>query len=236
MTRVKPLGDAIINNHNLVNILLSLIILDKTIEFGKFSNSNVFYQGGQGEKELPPSSNHLAGIIKKIINDEKFRSFVRKKDKSTYGNRILRDKLFNLDSETIELALSSFRDWNTFEGNSKPDLFIESEQYIIVVEGKRTEADITHSTTYLPNRCQMVRHIENALEYCECNKTVIGFYIVEDTCNYKEHCTREYFRKSLELETIQKNNAQKEEIVNSFYDYPTWQDISKKLKIVYPQD
>ena len=236
LTRVKPLGDAIINNHNLVNILVSLVMPDEIFDFGEFINSNVFYSGGQGEKALKPSLSHLAAIIEKIINDERFRYYVRKKDKSTKLNNILRNKLFNLDTETVELAKSSFKDWNTFETDSYPDLFIENDKFIIVIEGKRTETDITRSTTYLPNRCQMVRHIENALVYCKGKKTVIGFYVIEDTCGYEGHCSKAFFKEYLEKETIKKDDNLKSAIINSFYGYTTWQEISNKLKIVYPKD
>lgn len=236
LTRVKPLGDAIINNHNLVNRLLSLVMLYDFFDFGGFVNSNVFYKDGQGEKALKPSPSHLTEIIDRILSDEKYRFYVHKRDRSTNGNKIKRNKLFNLDPEAIKEAKSSFKSWNKFETNSYPDLFIENEKYIIVVEGKRTEKDITLSTTYIPNRCQMARHIENALYYCDNKKKVIGFYIVEDTCNYKEHCTREYLRNSLKLETIQKNDELKSAIANSFYGYTTWQEISNKLKIVYQKD
>jgi len=44
---------------------------------------------------------------------------------------------------------------------SFPDLFIENDKYIVLVEGKRTEEDTTGSVSYLKNRSQMVRHIEN---------------------------------------------------------------------------
>ena len=235
ITRVKPLGDSIINNHNLVDRLLSLVRPDD-FNFGEFVNSNVFYKDGQGEKKLKPSPSHLTGIIDKILSDQEFRDYVRKRDKSTNDNIIKRNKLFNLDPETIKEAKSGFKDWNTFETASYPDLFIENEGFIIVIERKRTETDITCKTTYLPHRCQMVRHIENALEYCDNKKEVIGFYIVEDTCNYKEHCTREYFRDGLELETIQKDDVQKSAIAKSFYGYTTWQEISSKLGIKYPNN
>ena len=92
LTRVNPLGDAIIDNHNLVNSLLSLVMSSESFKFGDFTNSNVFYKGSQGKKEkaLKPSPSHLTAIIEKIIIDEEFRSYVRKKDKSTNNNKILR--------------------------------------------------------------------------------------------------------------------------------------------------
>lgn len=246
LTRVKPLGDAIINNHHLVNKLLSLVMQDETFDFGEFVGCNIFYMNYKDgeekkkEKVLEPSPSHLTAIIDRILKDEQFRSYVRKRDKSTNGNKIKRNKLFDLDPEAKKVAKSCFKSsWNKFETNSYPDLFIENDKNIIVIEGKRTEKDITSSTAYLPNSSQMTRHIENALYYLHKKnetKRVIGFYIVEDTCNYKEHCTREYFRKSLDLETIQKDDVLKSTISNSFYGYTTWQEISKKLKIVYPKD
>lgn len=231
LTRVKPLGKAIMNNHMLVNKLLSLVMFRSSVELGDFDNSNVFYSGGQGEKALNPSPSHLAAIIEKIINDEIFRSYIRNKDKSTKNNKILRDKLFDLELDTIEMAKSGFKVWNRFETASHPDLFIENDKFIIVIEGKRTERDITRSTTYLPCRCQMVRHIENALEYCKGPKKIIGFYIIEDGCGYEDHCTKAFFSKELDRETIKKDDKLKKAIVNSFYGYTTWQEVSKKLKI-----
>lgn len=238
-TRVKPLGDAIINNHALVNLLLSLVTKDKCFDFGEFDEEKVFYKDRKGEKALEPSPSHLSAIIDRILEDEKLRSYVRKRDKSTGDNKIKRDKLFNLDSETIKEAKSCFKKWNKFETDSFPDLFIENDKNIIVIEGKRTERDITSSTLYLPNRSQMARHIENTLYYLHKKnekKRVIGFYIIEDECNNKEHYTRKYFRYNLDLETIQKCDDLKRAIANSFYGYTTWQEISKRLNIVYPKD
>ena len=77
----------------------------------------------------------------------------------------------------------------------------------------------------------MVRHIENALEYCKGKKNVLGFYIIEDACGYKDHCSKAFFKEEIEKETIKIDDNLKKAIVNSFYGYTTWQEISNNLNI-----
>ena len=233
-TRVKHLGNAILGNHRLMDKLLSIIMPNKLESFGEFHNKNVFFTGYNKEKSLPPTIEHLSAIIDLIISDETFREYVKTKDTSTSTNKILRESLYNLKPEILEKAKCHFEPWNSFEGPSYPDLFIENENNIIIIEGKRTEKNITKSTKYLVHRSQMIRHIENAIDYCQGKKRIIAFYIIEETCYHKEECTREFFKESIEKETIKKNNKLKDDICNSFYGYTTWQKIAKVLNIEYP--
>ena len=234
-TRVKPLGNAILNDHNLVDKILSIIMPNEPVSFGSFDNNkDVFFTGHNKEKSLSPTQEHLLAIIDKIITDESFREHVKKKDKSSSTNKLLRGKLFELDPETLGKAKCHFETWNKFERPSYPDLFVENENNILIIEGKRTEKDITKKTTYLEHRSQMIRHIENALSYCHCKKQVIAFYIIEENCHYKNLCTKSYLKKSFAEETIKKDTKLRNEICNCFYGYTTWQEIAKVLNIEYP--
>jgi len=71
-------------------------------------------------------------------------------------------------------------DWHIFEGKTKPDVFLETENAIVVIEGKRTEGGPTTETKWMKIRHQILRHIDCAWEI-RGNKTVIGFFIVDQT-------------------------------------------------------
>jgi hypothetical protein len=70
------------------------------------------------------------------------------------------------------------RGWCVFEGETRPDVFIETEEVVIVGEGKRKERTITTSTTWMPVRHQMLRHLDGALELAK-GRQLVGLFIVE---------------------------------------------------------
>lgn len=243
-TRVAPLGKAIVKDHSLVDKLISLLPRVPNTIFGDFSDEDVFFTlpPQKHEKSLPPTKEHLLGIIEKIENDEKFRNSISSKaiSNSTSENKNKRKLLFNLDEQTIKEAKGLInniqtRSWHVFEGTSRPDLFIENNHFILLIEGKRTEPSTTDSVTYLPYRSQIIRHIENALDYCKRQKKVIAFYIIEEKCGYKEKCSLDYLPKELENETIKKAQVTRHEIIDSFYGYTTWQKLEDNLGITFPQ-
>ena len=86
--------------------------------------------------------------------------------------------------ETIGEGLALLRNnpkgerWHIFEGTTKPDVYIETAEVIVVIEGKRTEEIPTIGTKWMAGRHQMLRHIDDAWEI-RGNKRVVGFFIVE---------------------------------------------------------
>jgi hypothetical protein len=64
------------------------------------------------------------------------------------------------------------------EGPSYPDVYLETERTIVVVEGKRTEREPTTSTTWMAQRHQMLRHIDAAWDGRGA-KDIYGLLIVE---------------------------------------------------------
>ncbi|MHB8656091.1 MAG: hypothetical protein ACYDA9_19710 [Terriglobia bacterium] len=94
-----------------------------------------------------------------------------------------RELLDGHDNRIIEaLALLRQRSqgklWYIFEGETEPDVYIETSNLIVVIEGKRTELGPTTHTTWMPGRHQMLRHIDCAWE-ARGKKQVIGFFIVQ---------------------------------------------------------
>ena len=93
--------------------------------------------------------------------------------------------LIERDNSTIAEAIRKLdRDdlpgsaWYILEGLSYPDVFIRTPSTIIVIEGKRTEPIPTRTTTWMPVRDQLLRHIDCAWEI-RGSGVVLGFLIVE---------------------------------------------------------
>ena len=239
-TRVKPLGQAIIRDHDQLNKVLELV---NASPIGDFEDMNVYFtddECGRKEKSLPATSHHLLSILELIQNNSDFRNSIRKKA-TTASKKEERTLLFELDNDAFfkarEIVSNHIKGnqnrWAYFEGESRPDLFIENDKAIILVEGKRTESDTTGEVSYLENRSQMVRHIENALYYSHYKKKVIAFYIIDGNCDYHNHCTKDALIEDLKNETIRKSDEIEKSIIGSFYGYTTWQEIGNHLGIQY---
>jgi hypothetical protein len=95
-----------------------------------------------------------------------------------------RSRLAAGDPETVLLALQALRSssaprgWHILEGQTYPDVFIETPDALVVVEGKRTESAPTVDTTWLAGRHQIWRHVDAAWEI-RGRRRVFGFFVVE---------------------------------------------------------
>lgn len=125
-------------------------------------------------------------------------------------------------------------DWHIFEGSTKPDIFIETDSLLVVIEGKRTETGITTGTKWMKCRHQMLRHLDAAWEI-RGNRNVVGFFIVEGNgtadvpshwCNQARQTTSfEVVRDSLPHRSSEEQQA----IAGSFAGVTTWQRVCQKL-------
>jgi hypothetical protein len=96
-----------------------------------------------------------------------------------------RQALLQGDQNTVAEALASLarpaysaKAWYVLEGLSQPDVYLETPEVIVVIEGKRTEAGPTTHTRWMPHRHQMLRHLDCAWEV-RGQRAVLGFFIVE---------------------------------------------------------
>ena len=191
------------------------------------------------EMALKPSKIHLSKLIDRMATENFDGVLVEnsngsKRKKLIYGDDNERkaagqEAQRELDKHYDSL-IASYKPWYIFEGFTYPDIFIEGDDYVIVCEGKWTESDITRSTTHLKFRDQIVRHIQGALNYT--NKKVYGFYIVDENCNYCNELKKDAFAGQLEKETIELDNAEKEQILEAYHGFTTWQDIQKVIPSV----
>jgi hypothetical protein len=96
-----------------------------------------------------------------------------------------RRRVVDRDADTLAQALRSLeegrpspRAWYVLEGPSQPDVYLDSDDVVIVVEGKRTETAPTTSTAWMNVRHQMLRHLDAAWEL-RAGRRIYGMYIVE---------------------------------------------------------
>jgi hypothetical protein len=96
-----------------------------------------------------------------------------------------RRRVVDRDADTLAKALRSLeqrrlspRAWYVLEGPSQPDVYLDSDDVVIVVEGKRTETAPTTSTAWMKVRHQMMRHLDAAWEH-RAGRRIYGMYIVE---------------------------------------------------------
>lgn len=233
--RVVPLVDAIKSNVEYFEMFIQMVGLPQLCYP---SGEKAFWCGDQ-EKQLKPPKQHLAALIDYLATKEH-------KKIANYGTK--RNILFGMETssdrekarvEAQRLLESTYENeplpkaWYIFEGCTKPDIYIEGDNYVIICEGKWTESHITTKTIYLHDdnefRNQMIRHIQGALNFS--NKKVYAFYIVDADCRYFSDLTIDALKKQLELETIKPTN--KEQILDAFYGYTTWQNLQKVIPTLH---
>ena len=237
--RVRPLMRVVEKDISAFHKLLSLVGISP------LGQPNIYHYDGEqcAEKQLKPSKRHLSALIAymaekdhagtSVANVKRQQLFFPNANMSNSRAEACRAALAELE-ESYDALLPTNRAWYVFEGFTNPDIFIEGDDYIVVCEGKWTEPHITIKTTNLTAdneyRNQMVRHIQGALNYT--NKKVYAFYIVDRGCGYEADLSRAAFASQLELETINIPEDEKEQIINAFCGYTTWQNIKNLIPFV----
>lgn len=128
-------------------------------------------------------------------------------------------------------------DWFLFEGPSQPDVYIETKNMIVVIEGKRTESKPTTSTKWMPGRHQMLRHLDCAWEV-KGRKQVIGFFIVEgigDTvdvpANWLNFSRQSISNRAVATSLPHRGPEERAAIAEAFKGVTTWQRVCSEFNI-----
>lgn len=187
------------------------------------------------EKALAPPVSLLSWLVRNVATPAKL-------PKASEESQELRRKLLRRDPATVAQALHLLRSspsntgWYIFEGLTYPDVFIETPDALIVIEGKRTEAGLTTHTTWMSGRHQMLRHIDAAWEM-RGSRQVFGFFIVEgdDSGDVPEKW------KAAALETVSKpaidgslphrGPDDREGIAKAFCGVTTWQQVCRTFGV-----
>ncbi len=180
---------------------------------------------GKGEKSLRPSRDLLYWMVLNAGIDKRVR-FKWNSDLSEETNR-KRELLFGGDLVIRNLALEKLSQgcvsgnggWPVLEGDSKPDVFISTNNFICVVEGKRTESQATHHTSYFGERDQLLRHMDAALEISD-GRPVYGVTLYEGGLGFEpgRFTTRSLPHRS---KTIQ------EKLRRGYMKAKTWQQLQR---------
>lgn len=201
------------------------------------------------EKALPPTPEYLKWLIRHI---EKYQ--VDKSDDSAKAERLklfnahTRDKqLIRADNEIDKLDLScpQRKEWFILEGDSKPDVFLKTTSFYLIIEGKRTESGPKVGTTWDPKRHQIVRHIENLIQLAKFTGKkqklpCYGIFIVEES-KAKQYQLERYTTDShtpfydslphLTSAASTKTDSQLfNTIVDSYKGFITWQELWAKYQ------
>jgi hypothetical protein len=96
-----------------------------------------------------------------------------------------RRRVVDRDAATLTEALKrlderrrSGRAWYVLEAPTQPDVYLDTEEAVIVIEGKRSEPGPTTSTAWMPVRHQMLRQLDAAWEVRQ-GRRIYGMFIVE---------------------------------------------------------
>lgn len=162
------------------------------------------------------------------------------------ATRAKRERLVNRDPATRDEALQLLngpyrKAWYTLEGKSQPDAFFEGENFIVVIEGKRTERKATTTTTWMPERNQMLRHMDAAWEVARGRK-VLGLMIVEGEEPEETYPSKHWLTESgkvVRQETLQtslphRTETERDQIAEGYLGVTTWQKVCRELGVAWP--
>jgi hypothetical protein len=157
-----------------------------------------------------------------------------------------RRRLVDRDADTLAEALrrlqerrTSPRAWYVLEGPSQPDVYLDSADVVIVVEGKRTETAPTTSTSWMSVRHQMLRHLDAAWEHRQ-GRRIYGLFIVEAEKGTAAFETSSVWQEAVELtisEEVLKGSMphrspeERSEIASALLGVTTWQAICDEFQI-----
>jgi hypothetical protein len=162
--------------------------------------------------------------------------------------RAKRTALANRDPQVIAEAMQALasgqrgRKWFVLEGESRPDAFLEAEQLVICIEGKRTEARCTSHTTWMRRRSQLLRHMDAAREAYP-DKRVMGLLIVEGigegktlapSQHWLDECAAQYADTMLAGSLPHRNKAEREKLQEGVLGVTTWQAVCEKNGLSWP--
>ena len=240
-TRVSPVFDTLYERDNAGQSWLPKLLClpegGNPLELPTTESLNIQnHYWGKKEIGLEPPVALLSWLIR---NPRKQQSGDLSKDPEIASKR---EDWINCSRTCILEGIKSLRSnsinkkWYIFERATYPDVFIETDSLLIVIEGKRTENGTTLNTKWMAERHQMLRHIDCAFEI-SAGKRVIGFFIVEGEDN-STSIPSKWLRFS--MDTLNPNTvsaslphrglAELEQIKSAFIGVTTWQRICQEFK------
>jgi len=175
------------------------------------------------------------------------------RDAAAWGRRpevmANRRRVVDRDADTLAGALRSLQErrpspraWYVLEGPSQPDVYLDSADAVIVVEGKRTETAPTTSTAWMRVRHQMLRHLDAAWEHRD-GRRIYGLYIVEaesgassvePPSTWHEAVESTISDEVLRASLPHRTSDERSQIASALLGVSTWQAVCDEFQI--PRD
>jgi hypothetical protein len=157
-----------------------------------------------------------------------------------------RRRIVDRDADTLAAGLKSLqarrsspRAWYVLEGPSQPDVYLASDDAVIVVEGKRTEAVLATSTDWMRVRHQMLRHLDAAWEHRQ-GRRIYGLFIVEAENGTPSIEPSSTWHEAVELTVSDKvlngsmphrSLEERSQIASALLGVTTWQAVCDEFQI-----
>src|SRR6185503_14225176 len=157
-----------------------------------------------------------------------------------------RRRIVDRDADTLAAALKSLqarraspRAWYVLEGPSQPDVYLASDDAVIVVEGKRTETAPATSTDWMRVRHQMLRHLDGAWEHRQ-GRQIYGLFIVEAEKGTSSAEASSAWQEAVELTVSQqvlngslphRSSDERSQIASALLGVTTWQALCDEFQI-----
>jgi hypothetical protein len=152
--------------------------------------------------------------------------------------------LVRRDPDRVDAALAALgsgsrgRAWYVFEGPSYPDAYLATDDLVVVIEGKRTEPGPTTSTTWMPVRHQMLRHLDAALDTLD-GRALLGFFMVEGDGEdaippvWRDACRDTLIPAAIDGSLPHRSEAERRIIRDAFLGVATWQRACQALDVPF---
>lgn len=120
--------------------------------------------------------------------------------------------------------------WCVFEGRSAPDVYLETSDAVIVIEGKRTEPKATTTVSWLRMRDQMLRHLDCAMERLA-GRRLYGLLIVEAKSGsavpdaWRAACARTVSEAMVDASLPHRSPEERRAITDAFLGATTWRAV-----------
>lgn len=191
------------------------------------------------EKSLPAPRALLEWLIEHVEAPTSASAWGRDEVPRRRKRLVERDEVAQAEARE-QIARSLAPSWAVLERPSQPDVFLETDEALIVIEGKRTERGPTTDTTWLRGRHQMLRHIDCAWEIRGA-RAVYGFFIVEGEGGgadalpvpkrWKEAAEATVSAKALAESLPHRSPAERQALADAFLGMTTWQAVCRQVGI-----
>lgn len=204
LTRVAPFFQALVSKKANPGFWLPKLLLSATrnTEYArelahKIRKADSYFRGMGGvpatvtlERDFPPPRAFLSWLIRHPErlnwedygkNRSRFGEKTRKKRDQLKAGGPSRNKIIReATEELVRFGSESFRrKWWAFEGFTSVDCFIETDDLVLLIEGKRTER-VSAATVWYPQRNQVIRNLEVAREVAGAGREYAVLLVMEE--------------------------------------------------------